>query len=140
MILFKYRHKYRQIFVLGEYNTVWQLEYNDVMANTKTIDLQAAEELASLGLTDQQIADSLGISRSTLSRRKADDDTFEAILRKGKAKAIVKVSSALMQEVENGSLRAIIFYLKCRAGWREEEPEIKEIPPMMISVHTDATN
>jgi len=140
LILFKYRHKYRQIFVLGEYNTVWQLEYNDVMANTKTIDLQAAEELASLGLTDQQIADSLGISRSTLSRRKAEDDTFEAILRKGKAKAIVKVSSALMQEVENGSLRAIIFYLKCRAGWREEEPEIKEIPPMMISVHTDATN
>ncbi|MDP4744028.1 MAG: hypothetical protein NWS22_04205, partial [Porticoccaceae bacterium] len=59
---------------------------------------------------------------------------------KGKAQAIVKVSSALMQEVENGSLRAIIFYLKCRAGWREEEPEIKEIPPMMISVHTDATN
>ncbi len=110
------------------------------MANTKTIDLQAAEELVSLGLTAQQIADSLGISRSTLSRRKADDDTFEAVLRKDKAKAIVKASSALMQEVENGSLRAIIFYLKCRAGWREEEPEIKEIPPMMISVHTDATN
>jgi transcriptional regulator with XRE-family HTH domain len=96
------------------------------MANTKTIDLQADEELASLGLTDQQIADSLGISRSTLSRRKADDDdTFEAVLRKGKTKAIVKVSSALMQEVENGSLRAIIFYLRCRAGWREEEPDIK---------------
>lgn len=108
------------------------------MANTKTIDLQAAEELASLGLTDQQIADSLGISRSTLSRRKADDDTFEAILRKGKAKAIVKVSSALMQEVENGSLRAMIFYLKCRAGWREEEPEIREIPPLTISIHSKA--
>ena len=108
------------------------------MANIKTIDLQAAEELASLGLTDQQIADSLGISRSTLSRRKADDDTFEAILRKGKAKAIVKVSSALMQEVENGSLRAIIFYLKCRAGWREEEPEIQDIPAMTISVHSEA--
>ena len=108
------------------------------MANIKTIDLQAAEELASLGLTDQQIADSLGISRSTLSRRKADDDTFEAILRKGKAKAIVKVSSALMQEVENGSLRAIIFYLKCRAGWREEEPEIREIPPLTISIHSKA--
>ena len=140
MILFKYRHKYRQIFAPKEYNAVWQLEYNDLMANTKTIDLQAAEELPSLGLTDQQIANSLGISRSTLSRRKADDDTFEAILRKGKAKAIVKVSSALMQEVENGSLRAIISYLKCRASWREEEPEIKEIPPMIISVHTDATN
>ena len=58
------------------------------MANTKTIDLQAAEELASLGLTDQQIADSLGISQSTLSRRKADDE--------GKIKAAVKASSALI--------------------------------------------
>lgn len=110
------------------------------MANTKTIDLQAAEELASLGLTDQQIADSLGISRSTLSRRKADDATFDTALRKGKAQAIVKASSALMTQIEKGSLRAIIFYLKCRAGWREEESEIKEIPPMIISVHTDATN
>ena len=97
------------------------------MAKTIELDLKAAEELASLGLTDQQIADSFGISRSTLSRRKADDGTFEAALRKGKAKAVVK-----------GSLRAIIFYLKCRAGWREEE--IKEIPPMIISAHTDATN
>ena len=58
------------------------------MANTKTIDLQAAQELASLGLTDQQIADSLAISQSTLSRRKADDE--------GKVKAAVKASSALI--------------------------------------------
>ena len=91
------------------------------MAIIKTIDLQAAEELASLGLTDQQISDSLGISRSTLSRRKADDDTFDTALRKGKAKATVKASRALMQEVENGSLRAIIFCLKCRAGEKKSQ-------------------
>ncbi len=35
---------------------------------------------------------------------------------------------------EKGSLRAIIFYLKCKAGWREEEPEVREIPPIQISV------
>jgi len=107
------------------------------MANTKTIDPKAVEELASLGLTDQQIADSLGISRSTISRRKIDDATFDTALRKGKAKAIVKVSRALMQEVENGSLRAIIFYLKCRGGWREEEPEFRDIPPMVLKVMTN---
>ncbi len=110
------------------------------MATTKPIDLQTAEELASLGLTDRQIADSLGISRPTLSRRKVDDATFGTALRKGEAKAIMKVSSVLMQEVENGSLPAIIFYLKCRAGWTEEEPDIKEIPHMIVSAHTDATN
>ena len=108
------------------------------MANTIELDLKAVEELASVGLTEQQIADSLGISRSTLSRRKLDDDTFDTALRKGRAKATVKVCSALMAEVEKGSLRAIIFYLKCRAGWREEEPEIREIPPVVISVHHDA--
>lgn len=106
------------------------------MANTIELNLKVVEELASLGLTEQQIADSLGISRSTLSRRKTDDETFDTALRKGKAKAIVKVSSALMAEVEKGSLRAIIFYLKCRAGWREEEAEIREIPPMILNIQT----
>ena len=108
------------------------------MANTIEINLRVVEELACLGLTEQQIADSLGISRSTLSRRKTNDETFDTALRKGKAQAIVKVSSALMAEVEKGSLRAIIFYLKCRAGWREEEPEIREIPPMVINVHNES--
>lgn len=105
------------------------------MANTKNIDIQSIEDLAALGLTEQQIADSLGISRSTLSRRKASSDTFDAALRKGRAKAIKKVSNALMNEIEKGSLRAIIFYLKCRAGWKEVEPETREIPPMVIQIH-----
>ena len=115
-----------------------KIRYNCSMAKTKEIDLEKVEELASLGLSEQQIADSLGISRSTLSRRKNDNETFDTDLRKGKAKAIVKASSALMTQIEKGSLRAITFYLKCRGGWREEEPEIKEIPPMVINVHNDA--
>ena len=109
------------------------------MVKTKEIDLEKVEELASLGLSEQQIADSLGISRSTLSRRKNDNETFDTALRKGKAKGLVKVSNALMQQVEKGSLRAIIFYLKCRGGWREEETEIKEIPPMEVTIHSNNT-
>jgi len=54
------------------------------MAKTKEIDLEKVEELASLGLSEQQIADSLGISRSTLSRRKNDNETFDTALRKEK--------------------------------------------------------
>lgn len=111
-----------------------KIRYNCSMAKTKEIDLDKVEELASLGLSEQQIADSLGISRSTLSRRKNDNETFDTALRKGKAKAVVKASSALMTQIEKGSLRAIIFYLKCRGGWREEETEIREIPPMVIQL------
>ena len=36
----------------------------------------------------------------------------------------------LDSSIEKGSLRAIIFFLKCKAGWREEEPEVREIPPI----------
>ena len=104
------------------------------MAKTKEIDLFRVTELSSLGLTEQQIAECLGISLSTFNRRKVSDETFDTALRKGKARAIVTVSNALMRECEKGSLRAIIFYLKCKAGWREEEPEIREIPPIQISV------
>ena len=103
------------------------------MAKTKEIDLSRVTELSSLGLTEQQIAECLGISLSTFNRRKVSDETFDTALRKGKARAIVTIST-LMRECEKGSLRAIIFYLKCKAGWREEEPEIREIPPIQISV------
>ena len=68
------------------------------MAKIKEIDLLRVAELSSLGLTEQQIAECLGISLSTLNRRKVTDETFDTALRKGKAKAIVTVSNALMRE------------------------------------------
>ena len=58
-----------------------KIRYNCSMAKTKEIDLDKVEELASFGLSEQQIADSLGISRSTLSRRKKDNETFDIALR-----------------------------------------------------------
>jgi hypothetical protein len=51
-----------------------EIRYNEGMANTIEINLRVVEELACLGFTEQQIADSLGISRSTLSRRKTNDE------------------------------------------------------------------
>lgn len=88
------------------------------MAIIKQLDLKSVEQLASLELTEQHIVDSLGISRSNLSRMKTEDETSDTALRKCKAIAIAKVSCAVINEVERGSLRTIIFYLKCRAGWR----------------------
>ena len=36
--------------------------------------------------------------------------------------------------VNDSELPTIEEALKCKAGWREEEPEVREIPPIQISV------
>ena len=87
--------------------------------------LKKIEKLAGLGLSDQAIADSLGVSRSTISRRKRDDDTFDAIIRKGKIKAVADISSALYDSAMSGNSQSIHFFLKNRANtddlgnWRD---------------------
>lgn len=86
------------------------------MAQTLAIDLAEVERLAGLGLTDDEIALSLGISRSTITRRKRDSDAFDAALKAGKAKAAVTVASKLMQLIDGGDLGAIVWYEKTRRG------------------------
>ena len=92
------------------------------MAGRKTveIDLAKVEALAERGLTERQIGEALGISRSTVQRRKADDDAFAAAIKAGQARGIVAVTNALWDNaVEKGNTAAAIFYLKNRAGWTD---------------------
>jgi len=108
------------------------------MSNPILFDYNLIEEYGFLGLTENQIADALGVSRSTISRRKRDDDTFDTAYRKGRARGIAKVSKSLMDQIEKGSVRAAIFYLNCRGGWSEKPmPEPIEIPPIIIQTYAD---
>lgn len=92
------------------------------------LDLQKVEEYAGLGLTREEIALSLGVSYSTLNRRVKESEEVDAAMKRGRAKANIKVGNALMKAIEGGNVTAIIFYLKTRAGWTEKqqiEAEIK---------------
>ncbi|QDP52878.1 MAG: hypothetical protein Unbinned4512contig1001_16 [Prokaryotic dsDNA virus sp.] len=93
------------------------------MAEKKEINLEKVEKLAAIGLSEQQIAESLGISRSTITRRKRDDDAFAAALRAGKAAGIAAVTNALFEAAtgEKPNTSAQIFYLKNRAGWKDKQ-------------------
>ena len=67
------------------------------MAKRKTkpkieIDLAKVEVMAANGLTQQQIADSLGISVSTLYGRKRENEEFEEAIKRGKAKGMLLTS------------------------------------------------
>ena len=83
------------------------------------IDLKQVESLAANGLTDEQIASALGISRTTLASRKRDSADFAAAIKKGKAKGVAVVTNKLMESIKGGNITAMIFFLKTQAGWKE---------------------
>lgn len=90
------------------------------MAKKIKLNLSKVEELASLGLTHEQIADSLGISQTTLYTRKKSED-FAGAIKKGQAKGIAHVTNKLREQIDEGNMTAAIFFLKTRAGWKETQ-------------------
>ena len=91
------------------------------MSKGSEIDLDHLEALAAQGLTVKQMADCLGIGRSTLyDHKKARPEVSDAIKR-GRSKGIATVSNALFQSAKGGNVTAQIFYLKNRDPdkWRD---------------------
>ena len=93
------------------------------MAARKQIDLKEVERLAGLGLTQEQIAISVGVSPRTLESRKAESAEFAAAIKKGQAAAVQEVSNALFQNAMGGNVTAQIFFLKARAKWKDRHEE-----------------
>ena len=67
------------------------------MANKIEFNLSDVETLASKGLTEKQVATELGVSRSTIQRRKRESESFEAAFRKGQTAGISKVKNRLFE-------------------------------------------
>ena len=85
------------------------------------INLQQVETLAANGLTQQQIADSLGISVSTIESRLRESEEFKDAIKKGKSKGIAIIANQLFEKAKSGDTTSIIFYLKTQAGWKETQ-------------------
>ncbi|MFC1079591.1 antitoxin Xre-like helix-turn-helix domain-containing protein [Pasteurella multocida] len=85
------------------------------------IDLDTVEKLSANGLTQQQIADALGISERTLRNRKSNSADFADAIKRGKAKGIAFVTNKLMEQIKSGNTTAMIFFLKSQAGWKEKQ-------------------
>lgn len=83
------------------------------------IDLQKVEQYSALGLSQEHIAQCLGISERTLRNRKKESSEFAEAIKRGKAKGIALVTSKLMEQVKEGNTTAMIFFLKTQAGWKE---------------------
>ena len=82
-------------------------------------DQKAQVEALAAFLSQDQIADYFGIARNTLAAMIERDPEISERYKRGKAKAIAKVASSLLQAALNGSQADRFFYLKTQAGWRE---------------------
>ena len=85
------------------------------------IDLDEVETLASRGLTQQQIADALGISVDTLYSRKRENQDFQEAIKRGQAKGVASVSNKLYESAMRGEAWAVCFFLKTKGGYKETQ-------------------
>jgi transcriptional regulator with XRE-family HTH domain len=85
------------------------------------ISLEQVEVIASLGLTDDEIAIILGISERTLNYWKKSNPEFLQSLKRGKLKADFQIAKSLYVKALLGDTTAMIFWLKNRQPdrWRD---------------------
>lgn len=78
-------------------------------------DYENITRWAGLGLSEQQIADNLGVSLSSIARNKRNNDKFDTALKKGKSKSIEIITNALFEKAKNKDTTSMIFWLKNRS-------------------------
>jgi len=91
------------------------------------------EELAGLGLRDNDIALIIGVSERTIKNK------CRELLDSGRAKALEKVSRTAHQMAASGKWPVMtIFYLKVRGGWRESSDlrlAVAELPNITFGTY-----
>lgn len=85
-----------------------------------------AELLSGRGLTYLQIADYMGITERYLYKLCNQHEGLKKALKSGKAKAISLVSGKLIEQIKHGDVKAMIFYLRTQAGWRDVSTVVVE--------------
>ena len=87
-----------------------------------TDGLLLIEGWARSGLTDEQIAENMGITARTLYRWKNTENLICQALKKNKEIADFKVENALYESALGGNVTAMIFWLKNRKPdkWRDK--------------------
>ena len=80
------------------------------------------------GLTDEQIADKMGITTSTLYDWKNKYSEISEALKRGKEVVDVEVENALLNLAKSGNITAIIFWLKNRKPnvWCDKQKDVED--------------
>lgn len=84
------------------------------------IDVARVEELAGKGLSQSEIALSLGINEKTLRRKKLQLSVLSEAIKRGRVNAAEEVSNKLYGLCMEGNLGAIIWYEKTRRKYSDK--------------------
>ena len=84
--------------------------------------LPNVEALALSGATDEEIADSIGISSTTFYRWRHEHPEFKKALKENKDECDHRIERTLFRKASEGSETSMIFWLKNRKSqeWREK--------------------
>lgn len=93
----------------------------------------AQVEALSAVLTKGQMADYFGICENTFREVEKRQPEVTEAYKRGKGKAIAGVGSNLISQARKGNVAAAIFYLKTQAGWKEDQVEVRDLPPIVIN-------
>lgn len=100
------------------------------------------------GLTDEQIAEKIGIRRETLYEWKKNYPNISNALKKGKEVVDYEVENALLSSALEGNTTAQIFWLKNRRPdkWRDKQKEdtdtaaLEKLDNILREIREDAEN
>ena len=104
------------------------------------LDPDQVQELASRGLSYEQIALSLGINFKTLLSHRRNREEIQEAIDHGRAKGLKEVSNALYQAATNGNITAQIFYLKNRdpENWKDRFDQRVNVQTDITLLHLEA--
>lgn len=80
------------------------------------IDYKQVEQLAAIQCTDEEIAAVLGVERSTIKRRKKDDDEFCTAYKKGQQRGKASLRRMQFKAAEGGNATMLIWLGKQYLG------------------------
>jgi hypothetical protein len=88
--------------------------------------IKKAHSLATRGLTEHQIATSIGCCQDTLIEKKKQYSELSEAIKKGKLAGVADVTNALYEKAMSGNVTAMIFFLKNRdpENWKDKH-EVK---------------
>lgn len=84
--------------------------------------LKLIRDWAAQGMYDKHIAAKLGYSRTHFAELKRTNPDISDALAAGNADGIDAATKSLMDEIKSRNMTATIFYLKAKAGWRDNAP------------------
>lgn len=103
------------------------------------VDFYRAYEMAKGGMTNAQIADALGVSEERFYTEKRENVEIAELIKRGRAEGIARRVRILEDHIEDGDKTCLLFWLKCKGGFSENQGIIDKIARELAELKGETT-